>query len=72
MDLGYRRKDEWQMCFGVPMKTSIWILLFGFAMVVWGISEILGFDFNFFALIAIFFGAVILYNALTTSGKKFW
>jgi len=72
MGMSYRRKNEWQMCFGVPIRTSIWILLFGFTMVIWGISEILGFDFNFWALIAIFFGAVILYNSFTTSKKRLW
>ena len=69
VDLSYRRRDEWQTCFGVPMRTYVWIILFGVAMVLWGVSEILGFSFDFWALIAVLFGVAILYGAYEASQR---
>jgi hypothetical protein len=51
------------------MRTYVWIVLFGVAMVLWGVSEILGFSFDFWALIAVLFGAAILYGAYEASQR---
>ncbi len=57
----YRYENE---CFGVPMRGYTWGLLFGALIVLWGVSELLGYDFNFWALFAVAFGLLMVWNAL--------
>lgn len=58
----YRRERE--QCFGVPMAGYTWGLLIGLVIVIWGASELLNLNFEFFAVFAVIFGALILWNAL--------
>jgi len=60
------RRDRWErnLCFGVPISRQVWGILFGLIIILWGLSEVVGLHFNFWALVAIFFGAIILTGAL--------
>jgi hypothetical protein len=65
---GYRHERD--MCFGVPVGTRIWVLLFGLIIVVWGVSQLVGLDFDFWPLVAVVFGLVILVSALRRSSPR--
>jgi hypothetical protein len=60
----WRRRDDREMCFGVPIAGYTWGIVFGLVIVLWGVSELLGFNFNFWAIFAVAFGLILLYNAL--------
>jgi hypothetical protein len=62
-----RSRYEREMCFGVPMSGSVWGLLIGAMIVLWGLSELVGISFNVAAIFAVVFGAVIVINALRGS-----
>lgn len=59
-----RYERERGMCFGVPIGVQVWGILFGLIIVLWGAFELLGLSFNFWAVVAIIFGAIILIGAL--------
>jgi uncharacterized membrane protein YvbJ len=56
-----------EMCFGVPMSGSLWGILVGAVIVLWGLTELLRIDINFAAIVAVAFGAIIVINALRKS-----
>jgi hypothetical protein len=61
----YRRsRYDREMCFGVPMSGSLWGLLIGAMIVLWGLSELVGISFNVAAIFAVVLGAIIVINAL--------
>jgi hypothetical protein len=64
------RRDDRELCFGVPMAGHTWGLIFGLVIVLWGISELLGFSFNFWAIFAVAFGLILLYNALQMTSRS--
>lgn len=64
-----RRREE-DLCFGVPMADYTWGLIIGAVIVLWGISELVGFDFNFWAIFAVAFGLLIVWNALNRPGLR--
>ncbi len=68
-----RRSRTWrgerEMCFGVPMAGYTWGLIFGIVIVLWGVSELLGFSFDFWAIFAVAFGLILLYNALQMTSR---
>jgi hypothetical protein len=55
------------MCFGVPMSGSLWGLLIGAVIVLWGLTELVGLNINVAAIVAVGFGAIIVINALRKS-----
>ena len=59
-----RRRSDREMCFGVPVAGYTWGLVFGFIIILWGASQLLDFNFEFWPLFVIAFGLIILYNAL--------
>jgi len=59
-----RRRRDRDMCFGVPVSGQVWGIIFGLLIILWGLSEFMGVDINFFALVAIVFGLIILVGAL--------
>ena len=59
----HRRSDR-EMCFGVPVAGYTWGLVFGLIIILWGASQLLDFNFEFWPLFVIAFGLIILYNAL--------
>jgi len=56
-----------EMCFGIPMSGSLWGILVGAVIVLWGLTELLRIDINFAAIVAVAFGAIIVINALRKS-----
>jgi len=52
------------------MAGYTWGLIFGLVIVLWGISELLGFSFNFWAIFAVAFGLILLYNALQMTSRS--
>ena len=64
------RRREREMCFGVPVSGQLLGIIFGFIIVVWGLSSLMGRPVNFFALIAIVFGVIILMGALRGSSRR--
>ena len=68
--LSRRYRDERELCFGVPVSTRIWVLLFGIVIVVWGVSQLVGLDFEFWPLVAVVFGLVILVTALRRPSRR--
>lgn len=50
------------------MADYTWGLIIGAVIVLWGISELVGFDFNFWAIFAVAFGLLIVWNALNRPG----
>lgn len=66
---GKRHRREWDACFGVPMKGNFWGILVGIMIVLWGAFELLGFDFDFWAVIAIVIGLVIVVNMLRKASQ---
>jgi len=70
-----RGRSEWrrhgdEMCFGVPIRGQVWGILFGLIIVLWGLSTLMNWRINFFALIAIALGLVILVGALRMSSRR--
>ena len=65
---GYRHERD--MCFGVPVGARIMVLLFGLIIVVWGASQLVGLDFDFWPLVAVAFGIVILVSALRRTSPR--
>jgi len=59
-----RRRREREMCFGVPVGGQVWGLILGAIIVIWGLSELMGRHINFFALVAIALGFIILAGVL--------
>lgn len=60
---GWRRRDR-EMCFDIPVSGQVWGIIFGLIIILWGLSELIGLRFNFWALVAIVFGIIILMGAL--------
>ncbi|MFQ6053895.1 MAG: zinc-ribbon domain-containing protein [Candidatus Bathyarchaeia archaeon] len=58
------RRHEREMCFGVPIDRRVWGLIFGLIIVLWGVSEFVDFRFNFWPIVAIVFGLIIVAGAL--------
>lgn len=65
------RRRESEMCFGVPISGHIWGLILGAIIVIWGLSELMGRHINFFALVAIAIGLIILAGALRGKASVF-
>ena len=62
-----RKYREDEMCFGVPMEGPTWGILVGIIIVLWGVFEIVNIDFNFWALVAVAFGSLMVWNAFKYS-----
>jgi hypothetical protein len=62
-----RFRDDREMCFGVPMAGNILGLFFGFLIILWGVTELLGLNFNLWALALIGFGVILIINILKRS-----
>ena len=63
----YQRNRRWrerEMCLGVPVSGQIWGLIFGVIIILWGLSQLMGMRLDFFALVAIVLGLIILTSAL--------
>jgi hypothetical protein len=65
----WRRWDR-EMCFGVPVSGQFLGMIFGLIIVLWGLSELIGMRFNFWGIIAIVFGLIILMGALRGSSRR--
>ena len=52
------------------MQGNTWGLIFGMMIVLWGISELIGVNFNFWALIAVAFGGLMVWNAIKYSRER--
>ena len=52
------------------MQGNTWGLIFGMMIVLWGISELIGVNFNFWALIAVTFGGLMVWNAIKYSRER--
>jgi len=65
-----RRRHGDEICFGVPISRQMWGIIFGLAIVIWGISSLMDWSINFFAIIAIALGSVILMSALRISYSR--
>ena len=55
-----RIEDE---CFGIPRGTSIFWLLIGVGIILWGISEIYGIKIEFWPMIIVIFGLLVVVGA---------
>lgn len=64
----YRRERE--MCFGVPVGGYTWALLFGLVIVLWGASQLVGFNLEFWPIFAVVFGLIILVTALRRTSSR--
>lgn len=64
---GYRGDRE--MCFGVPMAGNVLGLFFGFMIILWGVTELLGLNFDLWALALIGFGVILIINILKRSPR---
>jgi len=65
-----QREDE---CFGLPHGGAIAGLLFGFIIILWGLTQVPGLfpeGFEFWWLIIIIFGVLIIAGALYKSGRR--
>jgi uncharacterized membrane protein YvbJ len=59
------------ICFGVPRQRNILGILFGFFIVLWGVTELLGFNFDIWALALICFGIIFILNILKKPARGF-
>ena len=48
----------------------MWGIIFGLIIIFWGLSQLMGLHFNFFAITAIAIGAIILIGALRRTGSS--
>ena len=66
-----RHHDDREVCFGVPMQRNLLGLLFGFFIVLWGVTELLGLNFDIWALALICFGVLLILNVLKKPTRGF-
>ena len=59
------------ICFGVPMQKNLLGILFGFFIVLWGVTELLGLNFDIWALALICFGVLLILNVLRKPVRGF-
>jgi len=59
-----RQSYDRDICFGVPMRRNLMGLLFGFFIVLWGVTELIGLNLNLWALALICFGVLLILNVL--------
>jgi hypothetical protein len=57
-------RNEREMCFGIPMQGNVLGLFFGLMIVLWGITELLGLNFDLWAIALIGFGVILIINVL--------
>ena len=60
---GMSRKKE-DECFGLPQGSSIFWLLIGVIIIIWGISELFEIDIEFWPSIIVIFGIMVVAGAL--------
>ena len=60
-----------EICFGVPMRRNLLGLLFGFFIVLWGVTELIGLNIDLWALALICFGVLLILNVLKKPVRGF-
>jgi uncharacterized membrane protein YvbJ len=72
---GRRRTSRYyvdrSLCFGIPMQRNLLGILLGFFIVLWGVTELLGFNFDIWALAIICFGVLLILNVLRKPERGF-
>jgi uncharacterized membrane protein YvbJ len=63
-----RRKEN--ECFGLPHSGSIAGLVIGLIIILWGVTAVLGIEFELWAFIVIIFGTLMVAGALYTISRK--
>jgi len=66
-----RRHDGRTICFGVPIQRNLLGVLFGFFVALWGVTELLGFNFDIWALALICFGVLLILTVLKKPVRGF-
>jgi hypothetical protein len=63
-----RRKEN--ECFGLPNGGAIFGIIIGLMIIVWGLTTYLHIDFNWFPLLIVIFGTLMVLGALYTMKRK--
>jgi hypothetical protein len=66
-----RQPYDREICFGVPMQRSLLGILFGFFIALWGVTELLGLNFDLWALALICLGVLLILNVLRKPTRGF-
>ena len=66
-----RHRYDRNICFGVPMQRSLLGLLFGFFIALWGVTELIGLNFDIWALALICLGVLLILNVLKKPARGF-
>ena len=66
-----RHYNDRTICFGVPMQRNLLGVLFGFFIALWGVTELLGFNFDIWALALICLGVLLILNVLKKPVRGF-
>jgi Flp pilus assembly protein TadB len=66
-----RQSYDRNICFGVLMQRNLLVLLFGFFIVLWGVTELLGFNLDIWALALVCFGVILILNVLKKPARGF-
>ena len=59
------------ICFGVPVQRNLLELLFGFFIVLWGVTELIGINIDLWALALICLGVLLILNVLKKPARGF-
>jgi hypothetical protein len=64
-----RHYNDRSICFDIPMERNL--LEIGFFIALWGVTELLGFNFDIWALALICFGVLLILNVLKKPVRGF-
>lgn len=59
-----KRKEARDQCFGLPHGGTIWGIIFGLIIILWGLRELLGLRIDFGPFMIIIIGVLILGGAI--------
>lgn len=66
-----RQSYDRNICFGVPVQRNLLGLLFGFFIVLWGVTELIGINIDLWALALICLGVLLILNVLKKPARGF-